>query len=224
MAKTEVDIINEALLLVGQKETIASRDEGSTSALIADLLYDDTRDEALAAAPWPFARRRATLALLSETRTGWQNVYALPTDCISTRYISDGTRPGASTYGVAGAPGTFPARFGDCSPIGSSRDGIPYSIESSSDESKQVLLTDQDKAELIYTARMTVASSYPILFCRALKASLASKFAGALPVKAGLADYWEKKYKAALLEAIAEAFRSEKEDPQPDARHIAVRG
>jgi hypothetical protein len=227
VAASEVDIINEALLLAGQKETIASRSEQSVPANIANALYDGTRDEVLASAPWPFARKHAILALLPETRTGWKNVYQLPNDCISSKYISDGSRPGLATYGLGGLPpGTFPAGFAafPWPPIGAPLDPVSYSIESSDDGSTQVLLTDQDLAELIYTSRITNTGAYPPLFLRALKQSLASKFSFALPIKAQLGDMWEKKYRATVLEAIAEAFRAEREDPEQDARHIAVRG
>jgi hypothetical protein len=223
VATSEVDIINEALLLAGQKETIESRGDDTAPAEIADKLYDRARDKVLAAAPWPFARKRATLALTVETRTEWKNVYALPSDYISARRISNGARPGQRAF-ASSSNGTFPAGWADWPRQGLVVDEIPFAIESAADGNSQVLLTDQDAAELVYTARISTTMAYPPLFEEALILFLAWRFCFALPVKASLALELRKAYDAQVLKGLAEAFRSEREDGEADARYISVRG
>lgn len=226
MALTPVDICNQALALVGQKETIASLSENATPAIVCSVLYEDTRDEALADAPWPFARRRALLGLLTETRTGWKNAYQLPGDCVAPLYVHNGVRPGAPFSGYTSVPaGQLPAGFAELPPlIGGAATPIPFSIEASVDGNSQVLLTDQDSAELVYTARITSVVAFPTLFRKALTQLLASKLGPGLAGKAAVGDYWARQYEGTKLKALAAAFRSEREDPEADAAHIAARG
>lgn len=73
---SEVSICNLALQLLGEKR-IASLDEDSRSARSCDACYELIRDRELAAHPWNFAKKRATLAP-SATEPDFDFSYAFP--------------------------------------------------------------------------------------------------------------------------------------------------
>ena len=84
---TAVEIANTALAYLGVAP-ITSLSDNSTQAQLADRFYDVTRDEVLAARPWTFALKRATLAA---TATGgeWAYSHALPSDFLRAVQINN---------------------------------------------------------------------------------------------------------------------------------------
>lgn len=100
---SEVQVYNLALNAVGSRDNISLPTEQSREAEVCRLWYSPVRDQVLAAAPWPEATKIAYLALLAEQdddatwletepRTGYQYVYALPSDALRPRYMSDFSR------------------------------------------------------------------------------------------------------------------------------------
>jgi hypothetical protein len=88
---TDIEIASAALLLIGDRP-ITSFNESTDRALACKTFYNDTRDETLRSHRWNFAKRRTTLAPLSETPTfGWTYKYALPTDpyCLRVLQLED---------------------------------------------------------------------------------------------------------------------------------------
>lgn len=80
MAQTATELANLALLDIGQSP-IDSIDESTHTAETCKLLYAQARDTVLAAALWFCAKRRSSLALLTETPAfGFTNAYQLPSD------------------------------------------------------------------------------------------------------------------------------------------------
>lgn len=88
MAASELDIINQALVLVGAKP-IASLDEATNQAVAAKVFYQLSRDEVLRAHPWNFAIKRVHLSPLSVAPAyGYSSAFQLPADWLRTIEIS----------------------------------------------------------------------------------------------------------------------------------------
>lgn len=100
---SEVQVYNLALNAVGERSNISSPTEQSRAAEVCRLWYSPVRDQILAAAPWPEATKIAYPTLLAtaddddawletEPRTGYAYVYAMPSDALRPRYMSDFSR------------------------------------------------------------------------------------------------------------------------------------
>lgn len=100
---SEVQVYNLALNAVGERSNIASPTEQSRPAEVCHLWYSAVRDQILAAAPWPEATKIGYPPLLAtaddedawletEPRVGYQYVYAMPSDALRPRYMSDFSR------------------------------------------------------------------------------------------------------------------------------------
>lgn len=98
---SEVDICNQALLLLGDTPISAFTD-GNDRARIAGRLYGPTRDATLRAHPWNFAIYRAALARETVTpEFGWAYQYALPTDPPALRVLGpEEIRPGSIPWAI----------------------------------------------------------------------------------------------------------------------------
>lgn len=200
MALSEEEICNRALLRIGQRQTIDSLDEETVQAQACKALYADTRDALLEAVPWPFATKRAALAVLANNqRSGWEYVYALPADCLAPRYIYPDKR--------------MPAR----------EEKIPFQLEHDPATQKTVLLTDKADAELIYTRRLETVALFPAVFVDALAWALAADLALSLAVKPQVAAAMQQKAELALRRAAAAAFMQQQPDVLPEAEHIRAR-
>jgi len=80
---TPDDVVNNALEIAGHPERISSLWDGSPEAAIARDLYGETRDEALAAQPWNFARAFYALNAFGAPATGWLYSYSRPATAIT---------------------------------------------------------------------------------------------------------------------------------------------
>lgn len=199
MAQSEAQICNIALLRIGHRVVIDSLEENNPAAQACKVLFDEARDSVLATAPWAFALQRADLSLVEDAeRNGWEFAYALPTDCISPVSIYSGTRnPSPDVQ-------------------------IPFKLEYSA-TSGQLLLTDQEDAELSYVARVEDVPLFPPLFVDALAWKLASDLALALPVKPQVGMAMTRGFELALSRAVAAEFRKGLEDLPPQASYIRAR-
>jgi hypothetical protein len=198
MATSDAQLVNLALVRVGIRELIDSLDEDSVNAQAANAVYGLVRDALLARVPWPFARRRATLGLLTDvTRDGWLYAYALPSDCIQALYIYPGLR----------------------APRASQR--VPFGLELEGDT--RILLTDQASPVLCYTARVTSPGLFPPLFADALAWGLAVELALVLPMERTLAQGARSLFELTLAQAAVAARNEEQPDPPPESEFIAER-
>lgn len=85
---SEVSIINEALLELGQK-TIVARTDDSTEARTMDSLFDPTRDNLLRRHTWNFATKRIKLARSANTPAfEFSYQYPVPSDWLRTVVVS----------------------------------------------------------------------------------------------------------------------------------------
>lgn len=151
----QLEICNLALSQV-KGGFIESLTESSREAEIINRIYDLARDSTLTDVAPRFARKQVALALSTDTVTGWSFVYAYPADCLDAIEI----------YNEASAK---------------DEDKIPFEIAAGSALNTKVILTEQELAELIYTAKVTNTSVYDNLFTEALAWKLASYLA--MPLK-----------------------------------------
>ncbi len=77
---SEIDIINRALIEIGDQR-IASRTDNNNRARIMNDLYDGIRDELLRECPWNFATQRDTLSADPIAPVyEWATAFAIPAD------------------------------------------------------------------------------------------------------------------------------------------------
>lgn len=80
---SQVAICNFAISKTGDDSFITSIDDGTKSARILKVIYNQVRDSLLRAHLWRFARKRATLAPLVTTPAfDGGRYFQLPTDCL----------------------------------------------------------------------------------------------------------------------------------------------
>lgn len=79
---SETDICNNALLKLDAR-TITSLSDNTKEAVQCNVLYEQIRDDVLAAHPWNFAIRQSSLARLVATPTfEFDYKFTLPSDCL----------------------------------------------------------------------------------------------------------------------------------------------
>lgn len=207
---TEVELCNLALLRIGQRDLITSLAGTSAPARACAVLYPIARDFMLASYAWPFATRRLALTAYDYDmdpdfeRSGWGYSYTLPTDYLAAQYIWSGVRNPA-----------FDAR-------------TPFAVEGNTatgtpDVLTPFILTDQEDAELVYTAAITDTTQFPALFCDALAWKLAAELALALAVKPQLAGMMLQGLERSMAMAINAELRSSQSDLNPEAEWIRGR-
>lgn len=200
MASSMVEIWNLALIEIGHTERVADPDEDSTAAELCRALYEQCRDYVLEDFPWRFAKRRITLAILAGTPpTAWLFQYAVPADCLAIR---------AFAHPLTRTP--LP------------KDKIPF--ERATDGTSNLIYTDLEDAELIYTSRITDVSRFDASFVTSLVYYLASKLGVPLRGAAGsaIADSMLNKYMGQVRLAAAKSLR-EGFDITPDCEFLQAR-
>lgn len=166
-----VSICNLALTRIGA-QTINDLEEASSAARHCKALYEPTRDSLLEKHPWRFARSRASLAALvvseADKPREWSQVYALPSDSLTPLYIepaSAGTIP--LHRDCYTGPEYWRQQIPDATP--------PFEVRAG-----RQIMTDEEDAVLIYTARIEDPTRYEPLFVEALSWRLAGDLASAL--------------------------------------------
>lgn len=148
------DICNRAIMLCGVGEEIASIDERSPEALACKAVYDITVREMQREFDFNFTRKVATLSLVEEEPNDgveWDYSYGLPSDCEAPRSIVSGA-----------VPETPQSR-------------IPFDL--GTDGTRALLYTNQEDAQLRYSARITDEALFPPDFSEALAHRLGYKIA-----------------------------------------------
>lgn len=147
MANTDVSIVNNALLLIGD-QVIVDLTDATNRATIANAIYAVTRDAVLSAAPWNFAIKRAALVAATAPVYGWTASYTLPTDCLNVIALNDDQR--------CGWPG-MPFRI---------ESGLLLTDEGTADIRYVSQVTDPSKFEASFVQafifRLASAMAYPI--------------------------------------------------------------
>ena len=133
---SKVSICNLALSRIRASEVENVTTERSKSASACKIHYDPSRKSALRDHDWNFARKEITLALLTETYTGWTYAYQYPTDCLMIRKIFDVT--GEYTSNIMDYDGSY-------TQVGK----VKYEIRANSALNQKVILTDSALATLL---------------------------------------------------------------------------
>jgi len=200
-----IDIYNRALASIGTRTTVASLTEKSTEAKQCNIIYEATRDELLSMAFWNFARKTDTAALIKSApgtptntvpaNSTWSNIYpappwlfeyAYPSDCVHVRMV----RP----QPIQGYTGPVPIFSTDvfAPPSQGAQDvAIPFMCtvdEDSSGNDINVILTNQYKALVVYTKRVTNPDIFSPAFTQALVVAMAAKLAQQLTGDKALAQ------------------------------------
>lgn len=191
MATAEAVVCNLALLRIGAGQRLTSLEDANPIGRACSDVFDLNRDAVLEAAPWPFAMYRADLAAITDgERTGWAYAYQLPTNCLAPRYITDGT--------------TEPAEGEE----------IPFVLEADATNGR-VLLTNQDAAELVYTARVEAVGRWSPMFKQALAFLIAYDLANGIMKKPTVAREMMSLHVMSLRAAAAAGFNQRKKAVDP---------
>jgi hypothetical protein len=181
---SKVDICNLALSHFGQAANISSISppDGSAEAEHCAQFYPMALAECLEAHAWTFAKKRATLAEVTNDREDFEYKYALPADCAKPRAL-------------------LPEGY-----TNSEDDSAVFEREGS------YLYTNEANATLVYTFNLTDTTKFSGLFTMALSLKLAAYIVGPITkdptgrTQALLADRGERK----LGEAKASDANSER--------------
>lgn len=165
-----IQICNLALSHIGAYR-IQSFEENTKEARECRSLYDTARDAVLADHDWGFARKRINLALSAEAYTGWTYTYEYPTDCLVARRIELNT--GTSTV--------CDDDEYSCTQI----EKVEYEVAVNADLNGRVILTNQENAELVYTAKVQDTNLFDPLFIDSFSWRMAADLAQ--PIKGKLA-------------------------------------
>lgn len=198
---SETEIANLALAHIGVEKAIANLEtEKSAEAEVLRVFYDQTRDQVLRDAPWPFATKILTLALVEEQPNDeWRFSYRYPSDTIFIRRILSGIRnDNRQTL-------------------------VPYRIRR--DDNGLLIHTDQQEADVEYTFRDDDPLRYPADFVDALSLLLARKIIPRLsagdPHENG--PRIRREYLAMIDKARAAAKDEEQLDETPESQFIRER-
>jgi hypothetical protein len=216
MAESEAAIVNAGFIYVGHTQFIddlRDEDDDSDERAIAAVVYDDTRDELLRAAPWADATSRVRPAALDETTLalgevpgGWTYAFAYPAGCVRIRGIYAGNRNPRSEA-----------------------EKTRYVIEYDSTLQAKVILTDEPNPEIVFTTNFRPTtdagdvSQFQSDFVDALAWKLAIKFAAGLRKDEATVKLAAQGYQTALGVAAANGAIESIGDAQPDPSWIAGR-
>ncbi|MFA5379734.1 MAG: hypothetical protein WC455_28505 [Dehalococcoidia bacterium] len=212
---SETDICNLALLRVKSSKFIngLGTDTGLSTELesnLCALLYPLVRDQVLEVVDWDFARRRSVLTLYGtssgdgtylnpKSPTNWEFSYLLPTDFVKAREV-----------------------IGVRNPVHEQL--IPYEVGTdimlaSPSEDLRLLYTDQEEAELLYTAQITYTNGFTPLFISAVAAGMAVELN--MSLSRGLDDTKLRQlYQMELIRASASNYNEGQPDLPPDGDMI----
>lgn len=201
MATSAVDICNLALVRAGVSKVISSLEEASVEAGVCRVIYPTALEATLAAAPWPFATKRAVLApLASGGRGGFAFSYALPPDCIAVQEVFAGRRLREDQK-------------------------VPFAIENEAET--RILLTDHEDVEVKYTARVENPLVFHPLFVQALAWNLAEDLAISLSKDDDATMHYasraNKRYIQTIHQAIALAVGERQPDQEPESVFLSSR-
>lgn len=194
-----VQICNIALSRIGQSERIDSLEERSVAAELCTLHYETCRDEVLRDFPWQFASARVYLAELGNPPSTWQYRYQYPIDCLKVRAIA--------------IPGVRQATH--------SGQRIPFELLHA--DGALTICTDQEQAELLYTARIADTNLFDPLFVSALAWRLGAELAMGLTARADNYRAAMANYGDALSIAESASFNEGQDIPPADSEFITVR-
>jgi hypothetical protein len=194
---SQVQIAKLALQHIGDRYDISALDEETVEAEQINLIYDDTRKELLRRFPWRFAKKYTSPATLDVTVPGqWDYAYAYPADAVKILGITN----------LANRK----------EPI------LDFEVALLADDTK-VLLTDEDDAELSYTADISDPTRFDPEFTMSFSFLLASRLAMPLTGSLDIKSILDRE----VLRAVSQAADSDSSEGEtrsaPEASWIDAR-
>lgn len=169
---SQVQIVNQALTKLGAAR-ITSMDDGTNSARVMSAIYDIKRDAELAANPWTFAIKRASIPASTDTPGFyWSHAYPLPSDFLSLVQV--------------GADFAFYE----------SDTGALFDVEGGA-----ILTNESSPLDVRYVYRVTNPGLYPALFVEALACRLAAEACEQITQNQSKREAAWSEYKQALRQA-----------------------
>lgn len=211
----QISIANRALLSVGARAQISSLNpsDGSVEADAISILWTPTFEALARAAQWNCLTRQVTLSLLAAAQgtpensegdslpippTPYLYQYAYPSNCLDVRYVvpslpsnEGGTVPATTINNAAGA--WIP-----------SQGQIPYVVSTVSTVNGSpvnVILTNQDQAQVVYTLNQPNPAGWDSLFQSAMVASLGAYLVPALTLDLSLMQLSISTAEKAIMQA-----------------------
>ena len=99
---SQVDVINEALVRIGEKRIASISDTKDTNAVLASSLWADTVKQVSRETPWKCLTALATLTGTTAPAFGWTKAYTLPTDFVRALSLNEHTAPDDSYFTISG--------------------------------------------------------------------------------------------------------------------------
>lgn len=189
-------LCNRALLAVGSRTQISSINEDSPAANACATLYAPTCEAVFRSAPWNCLRKQATLTLLAAASGTPENPdgtamplppapylyqYALPSDCLDVRYLVPSlpaTAPGGAIPLTTASVTNAPPSYCDYQ--------IDFAVAYATDATNapiQVILTDQEQAQCVYTVNQPNPVIWDSLMEQAFVSTLAVYLVPALSLQ-----------------------------------------
>lgn len=185
---SNIEVCNIALSRVGAS-LIQSLTDKSKSANACNVFLPLARDTTLRFHDWAFARKRVSLAELGEEYSNFDYSYQYPSDCLCARKIT-------------GVDGSTTSAVWDYATMRYVYTGkVKYEIGLSSVSNTPIILTNQELAELVYTARATNFNIYDSMFVEALAWKLAADLAMPLLNKPEMQQAFYQNFLYAIQEA-----------------------
>jgi hypothetical protein len=211
VARSDVDVCNLALGLLGHGKVIRSLSDTSEEAIQCRLHYERCRTRLLREYRWPFTKAFLRPAGLDVERPGWRYVYAVPDEVLFIRYIFNGLRAEQQHNDMR----------------------VPFEIQAGEDgTTRRVLCTDYDPPNTspawplgyYYTRDAVDPAAWPSDFEDVFAWYLASIVAFPLTKKAELAVYAREHLRQALGIAGMLTLAEQQAAPPPDPPELLARG
>jgi hypothetical protein len=194
---SKVQIAKLALQHIGDRYDISDITEATPEAEQVNLLFDDTRDALLRQHPWAFATKYTSPAALTGTAPGhWEYMFLYPTDCIRM--------------------------LGVINPLGKNQPHVKFEVARNA-SGKRVILSDIQKPEIFYTARIEDTTDYDPEFVMAFSYVLAARLVMPLVGERSIAADLYQQAQAVLNSAWETDSNEGIEEAIPDADWIRAR-
>lgn len=169
---SQTDICNQALTKIGADRILAITDDTKAASTL-NAIWAIKRDAELAAQPWTFAIRRASLPASTTTPSfGWSYAYPLPSDYLAMVEVGE----------------DYAFYTGDPQPL--------FALEGGE------VLTDQGSPlNIRYVSRVTNTGLYPALFAEALACRLAAELCESMTQSGPKREAAWAEHKKAIREA-----------------------
>jgi hypothetical protein len=200
---SKTQIANMALSRIGVSKLIANvATETSREAIQSRLLMDEDIRYVLRDFPWPWATQYATLALVAGTSSenavsDWRYAYRYPTDCLFARRI--------------------------VIPTVGRRDANPPPFRIGRDSQGKLIYTDEEDAELEFTADITSTEEFDALFVSMLAWKHGAALAPSLSRIKGMAESAMQMYELDKAKAQSRALNEGQQSEPIEAEAISAR-